>query len=67
MNIYETILLKIVLYGSEAWSLTLRKECRLRVLENRILNENLGPRRMRMGSEEDSTMRNFIICTVHVI
>jgi hypothetical protein len=35
--IYKTIILSVVLYGCEAWSLTLREECRLRVLENRIL------------------------------
>jgi len=27
----------------------------------------LGPRQMRMGSGEGSTMRNFIVCTVHLI
>ena len=25
----------------------------------------MGPRGMRMGSGEGSTMRNFIVCTVH--
>ena len=29
--------------------------------------EYLGPRVMRMGSGEGSTMRNFIVCTVHLI
>ena len=37
IKIYKTIILPVVLYGCETWSLTLRKECRLRVLENRIL------------------------------
>ena len=27
----------------------------------------MGPGGMRMGSEEGSTMRNFIVCTVHLI
>ena len=27
----------------------------------------MGPREMRMGSGEGSTMRNFIVCTVHLI
>ena len=27
--------------------------------------ESLGTRRIRMGSEEDSTMRNFTVLTVH--
>ena len=29
--------------------------------------EYLGPRGMRMGNGEGSTMRNFIVCTVHLI
>jgi hypothetical protein len=29
---YRTIILPVVLYGCETWSLTLREECRLRVL-----------------------------------
>ena len=35
IKIYKTIILPVVLYGCEAWSLTLREECRLRVFENR--------------------------------
>ena len=38
INIYGTIILPVVLYGSEIWSLTLREECRLRVFENRVLH-----------------------------
>ena len=29
--------------------------------------EFLGTRGMRMGSAEGSTMRNFIVCAVHII
>ena len=35
-EIYRTIILPVVLYGCEAWSLTLREERRLRVFENRV-------------------------------
>ena len=35
--IYRTIILAVVLYGCETWSLTLREERRLRVFENRVL------------------------------
>ena len=38
-----------MLYGCEAWSLTLREECRLRVLENRILRRIFGPKRDENG------------------
>ena len=50
-----------MLYVCETWSLTLREESRQRVFENRSWGEYLGPRGMRMGSGEDSTMRNFIV------
>jgi hypothetical protein len=33
------------LYGYETWSLTLRKEQRLRVFENRIMRRIFGPKR----------------------
>jgi hypothetical protein len=33
------------LYGRETWSLTLREEHRLTVLENRVLRRIFGPRR----------------------
>jgi hypothetical protein len=35
--IHKSIILPVVLYGSETWSLTLREEHRLRVFENRVL------------------------------
>jgi hypothetical protein len=56
-----------VLYDCETWFLTLREERRLRVFENRILRDYLGPRGMRMGSGEGFTVRNFIVFTVHLI
>jgi hypothetical protein len=36
-KIYRTVILPVVLYGCETWSLILREERRLRVLENRVL------------------------------
>jgi hypothetical protein len=37
IKIYRTIILPVVLYGCETWSLTLREERRLSVFENRVL------------------------------
>ena len=37
IKIYRTIILHVVLYGCETWSLTLREERRLRAFENRVL------------------------------
>jgi hypothetical protein len=45
VKIYRTIILPIVLYRCETWSLTLREERRLRVFENRVLRRLFGPRR----------------------
>ena len=44
IKIYRTIILPVVLYGCETWSLTLREQRRLRVFENRVLRI-FGPKR----------------------
>ena len=44
----------VVLYGCEAWSLTLSEECRLRVFENRILRQIFVPK-----SDENGEWRRF--------
>ena len=41
-NMYRTIILPIVLYVCETWSLTLREERRLRVFENKVLRKIFG-------------------------
>ena len=41
----RTVILPVVLYGCETWSLTLREERRLRVFENRVLRRVFGPKR----------------------
>ena len=43
--IIRTIILPVVLYGCETWSLTLRQEHRLRVFEDRVLRRIFGPKR----------------------
>jgi hypothetical protein len=48
IRVYETIILPVVLYGCETWSLTLRQEHRLRVFENRVLSRIFGPKRDEM-------------------
>jgi hypothetical protein len=45
IKIYRTIILPVVLYGCETWSLTLWEEHRLRVFENRVLRRISGPLR----------------------
>jgi hypothetical protein len=41
------IIFTVILYGCEAWSLTLREEHRLRVFENRVLRGIFGPKEMK--------------------
>jgi len=51
IKIYRTIILPIVLYGCETWSLTLREERKLRVFENMVLRRIFGPRRYEVTGE----------------
>jgi hypothetical protein len=51
VKIYKTIILPVVLYGCETWSLTLREEHRLRVFENMVLRRIFGPKRDEMMGE----------------
>jgi hypothetical protein len=54
IKIYKTVILPVVLYGCETWSLTLREEHKLRVFENKVLKKIFGPKR-----EEDGSWRNL--------
>jgi hypothetical protein len=45
------IILPVVLYGCETWSLTLREEHRLRVFDNRVLRRIFGPKRDEVTGE----------------
>jgi hypothetical protein len=45
IKIYKSIILTVVLYGCETWSLTLRDEHRLSIFENRVLKRIFGPKR----------------------
>jgi hypothetical protein len=54
IKIYKTVILPVVLYGCETWSLTLKEEHRLRVLENRVFRKIFGPK-----MEEDRSWRKL--------
>jgi hypothetical protein len=51
IKIYRTIILPVVLYGCETWSLALREERRLRVFENRVLRRIFGPKKDAVTGE----------------
>jgi hypothetical protein len=64
VKIYKTIILPVVLYWCEAWSLTLREEHRLRVFENRVLKIIFGPKRDEvMGEWRKLHSEELHICT----
>jgi hypothetical protein len=51
IKVYSTIILSVVLYGLENWSLKLRFEGRLSVFENRLLRKIFGPKRDEVTGE----------------
>jgi hypothetical protein len=69
-KIYRNIILPVVLYGCETWSLTLREERKLRVFENMMLRRIFGPRRdevtgdwKRLHNEE----LNDLYCSPNIV
>ena len=51
LKTHRTIILPVMLYGCETWSLTLRGKRRLRVFGNRVLRRIFGPRRDEVTGE----------------
>jgi len=69
IKVYRTIILPVVLYGCETWSLTLQEE-KLRVSENMVLRRIFGPRRdevtvewRRLHNEE----LNDLYCSPNIV
>ena len=68
IQIYRTIILPVDLYGCETWSLTLRKERRLRFSENRVVKRIFGPKRDEVkGIGENYILMSLMIITSHHI
>ena len=70
IKIYRTVILPVVLYGCETWSLTLREERKLRVFENIVLRRIFGLRRdevtggwRRLHNEE----LNDLYCSPNIV
>jgi hypothetical protein len=65
IRIYRSIIVPVVLYGSETWSLILRRDHRLKVFENRVLRRIFGQRRDEVtGGWKKCIMRSFVTCTL---
>jgi hypothetical protein len=48
---YRTVILSVVVYRCETWSLKLRDVCRLKLSENRVLRRIFGPKRGKVSGE----------------
>ena len=57
----------VVLYGCEAWSLTLREECRVRVFENSILRRIFGPKRDENGEWKRLHNEELLYCSPNIV
>ncbi|KAJ4447398.1 hypothetical protein ANN_09404 [Periplaneta americana] len=51
VSIYKTVILPVVLYGCKTWTLTLRKEQRLRMFDNKVLRKIFGAKRDEVTGE----------------
>jgi hypothetical protein len=69
IKIHKTIIIPIALYECETLCLTIRKESRLRVFENRVSRKIFGPMKEKITEKdgENYAVRCFIISTFHVI
>jgi hypothetical protein len=51
VKVFRTIILPVVSYGCENWSLTLREERRLSVSDNMVVRRIFGPKRGEVTGE----------------
>jgi hypothetical protein len=66
IKIYRTVILPVVLYGFETWSVTFSEEQRPRVYEKRVLRRIFRPGR-KTDHGENCIMMNFTACILHRI
>jgi hypothetical protein len=63
-KMYKTVILLVVLYGCETWSVTIKEEHRLKVSENRELRRIFGLKRDIVIGGWKFIMLSFITCTL---
>ena len=61
------IILPVVLYGCETWSLTMTDERRLRVFENRVLTRIYGPMRDEVTWEWKNYIMRSLYCSPNIV
>jgi hypothetical protein len=52
IGIYKTVILPVVLYACETWTLTLREENRMRVFEKRVLRDEVTGEWRKLHNEQ---------------
>ena len=70
IKIHKTIILPVILYGCETWSLTLREERRVRVFEKRVLRRIFGPKRDEVTGEWRKLHNeelSGVYCSVYIV
>jgi len=70
IKIYRIIIMSVVLYGCETWSLTLREKRKLRVFDNRVLWRIFGPLRNEVPGESrklHSEELNDLYCLPNIV
>jgi len=70
IKIHITIILPVVVYGCETWSLTLREERRLRVFDNRVLRRIFVPSRDEVTGELRKVYNeelNDVYCSLNIV
>ena len=71
LQIYRTLVLPVVTYGSESWTLTMEEERALAVLERKILRKIYGPVkenelwRIRRNDELEAILKGGEHCQVY--
>jgi hypothetical protein len=64
VRIHRIVILPVVLYGCETWSLALRAKHRWRVSENKVLRRICGP---KTYEEAGGWMRNSVTLTLRQV
>jgi hypothetical protein len=67
IKINKTIILSVVSYGCEAWSVKLREEFRVTVFKNRVLRRIFESKDKVTEELKDYKIRSFIIFTHHIL
>ena len=62
IKIYRNIILPVILYGCETWSLTLREERKLRVFDNRVLRRIFGSKRDEVTGNGENYIKGRLMC-----